>query len=107
MQFGVLVLMVLWDAVCGELVTVWAHFCDIDARVLSGMQVTVQVHVLGGCCLGCSSGRCCGQIFARVTAGLCLGRSSGGGGVAFGGAGVQVLLSMGYAGVICLFSLKA
>ena len=43
-MFGVLVLMVLWDAVCGELfevlVTVRAHFCDIDARVLSGMQVT-------------------------------------------------------------------
>ena len=38
MQFGVLVLMVLWDAVCGEpfevLVTVRAHVCDIDARVL-------------------------------------------------------------------------
>ena len=44
-QFGVLVLMVLWDAVCGELVTVWTHFCDIDAWVLSGM--TVQAHVLG------------------------------------------------------------
>ena len=46
MQFGV---MVLWDAVCGELfevlVTVLAHFVDIDARVLSGMQVTVQAHV--------------------------------------------------------------
>ena len=49
MQFGVLLLLVLWDAVCGELfevlVTVRAHFCDIDARVLSGMQVTVQAHV--------------------------------------------------------------
>ena len=48
MQFGALLLMVLWDAVCGELfevlVTVQAHFCDIDARVLSGMQVTVQTH---------------------------------------------------------------
>ena len=47
MQFGVLVLIVLWDAVCGELfevlVTVQAHFCDTDVRVLSGMQVTVQV----------------------------------------------------------------
>ena len=47
MQFGVLALMVLWDAVCGELfevlVTVQAHFCDTDARVLSGMQVTAQV----------------------------------------------------------------
>ena len=45
MQFGVLMLMVLWDAACGELfevlVTVRAHFCDIDACVLSGMQVTV------------------------------------------------------------------
>ena len=66
MQFGVLVLMVLWDSVCGELfeivvVRARAHFCDIDARVLSGTQVTVQAHVcilgvLGGCCLGCSSG---------------------------------------------------
>ena len=27
------------------LVMVRAHFCDIDARVLSGMQVTVQTHV--------------------------------------------------------------
>ena len=56
MQFGVLVLLVLWEAVCGELfdelVPVRAHFCDIDARVISGMQVTVQAHVCiltGGC----------------------------------------------------------
>ena len=45
MQFGALVLM-LWDTVCGELfevlVAVRAHFCVIDARVLSGIQVTVQ-----------------------------------------------------------------
>ena len=49
MRFGVLVLVVLWDAVCGKLfevlVTVRAYVCDIDARVLSGMQVTVQAHV--------------------------------------------------------------
>ena len=53
-SLGVLVLMVLWDtvcrdAVCGELfevlVTVRAHSCDIDARVPSGMQVTVQARV--------------------------------------------------------------
>ena len=56
MQFGV---MVLWDAVCwvpfGVLVTALAHFVDIDARVLSGMQVTVQAHV---CILtvGCKAG---------------------------------------------------
>ena len=61
MQFGVLVLMVLWDAVCGELfqvlVTARAHFCDIDAGVLSGMQVTVQAHVCiltKGCRGACS-----------------------------------------------------
>ena len=59
MQFGVLVLMVLWDAVCGELievlVTVQAHFCDTGARVLSRLQVTVQAHV---CILtvGCKGG---------------------------------------------------
>ena len=55
MQFGVLVLMELYDAVCGELFAVRAHFCDIDARVLSGMQVTVQAHA---CILtvGCKGG---------------------------------------------------
>ena len=61
MQFGVLVLMVLWDAVCGELVTVWVLFCDIDARVLSGMQVTVQVHVLGGAVWGALQGDVAGK----------------------------------------------
>ena len=37
------------------MVTARAHFCDIDARVLSGMQVTVQAHV---CLLtvGCKGG---------------------------------------------------
>ena len=37
------------------MVTARAHFCDIDARVLSGMQVTVQAHV---CILtvGCKGG---------------------------------------------------
>ena len=82
MQFGVLLLMVLWDAVCRELfevlVTVRAHFCD---RVLSGMQVTVQAHVCiltvgckGACSLGGGLGFClgCWLIFARLTAG-CLG----------------------------------
>ena len=48
-QFGALVLMVPWDAVCWELfevlVTVRAHFCYIDARALSVMQVTVQAHI--------------------------------------------------------------
>ena len=71
MQFGVLLLMVLWDAVCGELfellVTVRAHFCDIDARVLSGMQVTVQAYV---CILtvGCKGARSLGGGL-----GFCLG----------------------------------
>ena len=27
------------------MVTAWAHFCDIDVRVLSGMQVMVHAHV--------------------------------------------------------------
>ena len=73
MQFGALVLMVLWDAVCGEqfVVTVWAHFCDVDARVLSGMQVTVQAHVLEGAVWGALQGDVAGRSFARLTAKLC------------------------------------
>ena len=82
MQFGVLVLTVLtvlWDAVCGELfevlVTVRAHFCDIDARVLPGMQVTVQARVCiltvgckGACSLGGGLGFClgCWLVFAKI-----------------------------------------
>ena len=61
MKFGVLLLMVLlmvlWDAVCKELfevlVTVRAHFCDIHARVLSGMLVTAQALAVG--CKGACS----------------------------------------------------
>ena len=71
MQFGVLVQVLFWgvtlrahlcrrNAVWGAgpdgavgrsswgfevLVTARAYLCDIDARVLSGMQVTVQAHV--------------------------------------------------------------
>ena len=59
------------DAGCGELfevlVTVRAHFCDIDARVLPGMQVTVRAHVCiltvgckGACSLGGGLGFCAG-----------------------------------------------
>ena len=69
MQFGVL-LMVLWDAVCGELfdvlVPVRAHFCDIDAHVPLGMQVTVQAHVCiltVGCKGACSLGGGLGYFF--------------------------------------------
>ena len=87
MQFGVLLLMGsdgLWDAVCGELfevlVTVRAHLCDIDAWVLSGMQVMVQVQVCiltvrcKGACSVRGLGFClgCWLFFARFTAG-CLG----------------------------------
>ena len=43
MQFGVLVLMVLWDAVCGELfkvlVTVQAHVCILTVGCKGGMQL--------------------------------------------------------------------
>ena len=63
------------------LATERAHFCDIDAWVLLGMQVTVQAHVCiltvgckGACSLGGGLVFClgCWWIFARVTAG-CLG----------------------------------
>ena len=49
MQLGVLVLMVLWNTVCGEafcgelfevLVTARAHFRDIEERVLSSVFVS-------------------------------------------------------------------
>ena len=103
MQFGVLVLMVLWDALCGELfkvlVSVRAHSCDIDVRVLSGMQVTAQAHFCiytvgckGACSLGGGLGLRlgCWLIFARFTAGCRGGNCSIDGrvllGAFFGGA---------------------
>ena len=92
MQFGVLVLMVLWDAVCGELfealatVRARAHFCDVDARVLSGMQVSLQAHVCiltvgckGACSSGGGLGFClgCWLVFSRLMAGCLRGCSLG------------------------------
>ena len=75
MQFGVLVLMVLWDAVCRGLfevlVTVQAHVCILTvgckgARSLGGglgvclgcwlIFARLTAGCLGGCCLGCSLG---------------------------------------------------
>ena len=75
------------------LVTERAHFCDIDARVLSGMQVTKQAHVCiltvgrkGACSLGGGLGFCLGGwwIFAKLTAGrLVWGALQGDGAGAF------------------------
>ena len=85
-------------AVWGALrATVQAHFCEIDGRVQ------------GACSLGCCC-RCCFAVGgasdvagARLTAGCCLGRSSGG---AVGGADVQSLLSGVYAGVFFEYKRK-
>ena len=91
-------------------VTVQAHVCTLTVGCKGGMQLRwwfgilfgvlvdfrkIDAGCLGGCCLGCSSGW---RIFARLTAGFCLVRSSGC--VLLEVLVLQALLSGVYAGVI-------
>ena len=97
MLFGVR-LGVWGGAVWGALrVTVQAHFCEIDGRV---MQFGVLLQVLFWDAVWGAVGGASDGAGARLTAGCCLGRSSGG---AVGGAGVESLLSGVYAGVVSFF----